>query len=174
MYCFLQLQGTVYTTPVLFIRESTSFTVLSCLLSVDVVVNTVLMSYLLHTLLKSSLIPDTYGRQRYTYRAFFFLSLLQRSYCSSDGVFRVPIGLEDFSHMPLPFPDFSPYSYMCIVLAQLHRHEATPVLICCGWWEVYCRYRSVWVDFCSLTETSKGHTAEYMWYQLAYWPGRKP
>ena len=63
MYFLTQLHGTLYTTPALLSNGSTPFTLASCCRSVDVVVNTVLISYLLQILLRSSLSPDTYGTQ---------------------------------------------------------------------------------------------------------------
>ena len=64
IYVLLQLlQGILYTIPALLRNESRSLTLVSCWWSVEMVVNTVLMLYLLQTLLRSLLTPDTYGRQ---------------------------------------------------------------------------------------------------------------
>ena len=63
MYSFPQLQGTLYTTPALLEGGSTSLTLVSCCRSEDAVVNAVLMSKRLQILLRSSLNPDTYGKQ---------------------------------------------------------------------------------------------------------------
>ena len=60
MYFFPQLHGILYTTSALLSNGSTSFTLVSCCQSVDMVVNTVVI-YLLQILLRSSLSPDTYG-----------------------------------------------------------------------------------------------------------------
>ena len=87
LYSFAKLQGPLYMTPVLPRRGSICSNPLSCLWSVEIVVNTVLISNLLHILLRSSLTcsPD--------------ISLLTWWY------FNVSIGLEDFLHMPLLFPE---------------------------------------------------------------------
>ena len=93
IYSFPQLQGILYTTPVRLWRGSTSFTLVSWLLRMDIMMSTVLISYLLHTPLRSSLNPDTYGRQIMTLSLSSSCSLPPRSHCWSDNVFGIPIGL---------------------------------------------------------------------------------
>ena len=62
MYARLQLHGTLYITPAFLTVGSVSFTLVSCCRMVLMVVNTVLMLNLLHTLLMSSLTLTIKGR----------------------------------------------------------------------------------------------------------------
>jgi len=101
MYFFPQLHGTLYTTPALLSNGSTSFTLVSCRRSVDMVVNTVLISYLLQILLRSSLSPDTYGTHGwYTWGTPLPL-LLFRSHCGFNYVFRISACSKDICQMLL-------------------------------------------------------------------------
>ena len=124
MYSFTELQGTLYTTPALLRGGSTFFTLVSCRLSVETVVNTVLMSNILRILLRSSLNPDTYDSQILYFGFFSFCSLFL---CFCDNLImwtEYPLALKIFVICFTPFLTFSP---IVIGLALLNRHEATPL-----------------------------------------------
>ena len=99
MYAFSQSpHGILYTTPALLRSGSTSFILVSCRQNVEMVVKTVLMSYVLQILLGSLLIPDTYGRHIYCVFGLLFRWFLSPwCCCCLDDVVWVPIHFQDFS-----------------------------------------------------------------------------
>ena len=123
----------VYHTTLLRGR-STSLILVSCCLSVEIVVNAVLMSNFLRILLRSSLNPDTYCRQ-----ILYFGSPASCShflcFCADLIVFTgYSLAFETFFVTCFTF--FSTFSLITTVLARLNRHDATRLLTCWGWWEV--------------------------------------
>ena len=126
MYLFPQLQGTLYTTPAFLRGGSTSLTLVSCCLSVGIVVNTVLMLNFWHTLLTSSLKPETYCKQ-IVYFNDSFSTLAPLGLCVDlmmcagySLVFRTSL---------VCFSSFLMLSPITTVLARLNRNVATPLLI---------------------------------------------
>ena len=110
------------------------------------VVNTVLISYLLQILLRSSLSPDTYGtRMVYLGDSFDSPSLLH------VGLTADLIMCSGYPFVPRTsakcFFSLSISSADAIVLARWNRQDATPNFTCAGWCEVYCRYLPVCVVF---------------------------
>ena len=110
IYNFSQLlHGSLYTTPVLLRKGSSSLTLVSCCQSVEMVENTVLISYLLHTLLRSSLTPDMYGKWIVYLGSSSRLFLL-----GTDNMVGVAIHSQDLCQMFVLSPDVPSYShYSC-------------------------------------------------------------
>ena len=111
----------------------------SCRRSVDMVVNTILISYLLQILLRSSLSPDPYGiRMVYLGDSFDSPSLLH-------------VGLTADLIMCSGYPFAPRTSAKCFFSLSISSADAIVLarcaFTCAGWCEVYCRYLSVCVVF---------------------------
>ena len=133
MYYFPQLQGTQYTTHQPCLKEGQHpLTLVIWCLSVEIVVNAVLMSHLLRILFRSSSNPDTLGRQILCF-GFSFSCSLFLCLCWPNYVHRLSIRLQKLLDMFHLFPDIFSYSH-CSGTAQ-HAWGYT-LLTCWEWWEV--------------------------------------
>ena len=144
VYARPQPHGILYIIPAFLRMGTVSFTLVSCWRMVLMVVNTVWILNLLHTLLMFSLTPTMNGR-RMIYlggsSSIAFLLSLAALWITWLGY---SLDLRTIFRCSSSFWRFSP---LAMVLALWKRHEATPLFMSIGWCEEYWRYLSVWVFF---------------------------